>query len=618
MRDDAPPFQTTCSDGPSPTQKDKADTRLITLRVLATTDLHMELTGYDYVNDSPGKHYGLSGVAQLIRDARQDAADKGYASLLVDNGDFFQCGPLAEMLTKQSVSAAHPAIAALNALQYDAAGLGNHDLDYGTDYIAAVAAKLDMPVVASNLDLPSAPAIRPDALLEIALPNTTSPQTLKVGIVSVLPEHTAIWNAYVLAGKGAIAPALPRLQELIPALRARGADIVILLAHMGIRSDRTDSVLCLAQHAGADALIAGHTHRRFPGDDHVKSAQVDTQNGLLVSCPAVMPGHGGSDLAILDLTLAAPDAGAWQVKSHLSKLVPNTGQTPPCPTVLRKSNDTHQALRTTLSETVGHTQIALHTYFSIAMPTRTGALQAHAKASAVRRALKGRAEAKLPLIVATAAHTAGGLPGPAHYLDIPPGLILRRHLAGLAPYTDEIWGLHVTGDDIHAWLENAACIYHRLSGDSPEQNLINPEIPPFNFDTIYGLTYLIDPTRPLGQRISRVCYSGVPVRGAQEFVLATNQFRAAGGGNFLRTHQPNVVARSTERLDDALARGVQRPKENAWADIKPWAFSVPTPLNTIFETAPTALAHLHDAAHLSPKQLDQTAAGFARLRLTLR
>ena len=617
MRDDAPPFQKTYPDAPGIGRHRDSGAKTITLRVLATTDLHMQLSGYDYVNDAQGKHFGLAGIAQLISDARQEAVAKEYASLLVDNGDLFQGGPLADMIAKRDVDAIHPAIAALNALHYDAIGLGNHDLDYGTDYIAALAAKLNMPVIASNLDLPSAHAIHPSVLLDVDLPNSTAPQSLKVGIVSVLPEHTAIWNAYVLAGKGTVTPALPSLRRLIPSLRAQGADVVILLAHMGIRNEPTDSALSLAEHAGADALIAGHTHRRFPGDDHTKSSRVDTQNGLLVSCPAVMPGHGGSDLAILDLTLAASDDGKWQVKSHQSTLIANTALTPPCPAILRKCSDTHETLRETLAETIGHTQIALHNYFSLAMPTRTGALQAHAKASAVRQALAGRPEAKLPLIAATAAHTAGGLPGPAHYIDIPPGAVLRRHLAGLAPYTDEIWGLQVTGDEVRAWLENAACIYHHLSQDKPDQNLINPEIPPFNFDTIYGLTYLIDPTRPPGDRISRLAHNGVPVQGTQEFVLATNQFRAAGGGNFVRAQHPKVVARSTERFEDALARSVQQSTDNAWTNTKPWAFSVPAPVEAVFETAPNALSHVDGAAHLLPKQLDQTLRGFVRLRLTL-
>ena len=106
------------------------------LCILETTDLHMQLLGYDYFADHPTPDLGLVPLAGLIETYR---ADPTVTTLLFDNGDFLQGNPLADYVVGQArQTAPHPMIATFNALGYDAVALGNHEFNYGLEVLAHV------------------------------------------------------------------------------------------------------------------------------------------------------------------------------------------------------------------------------------------------------------------------------------------------------------------------------------------------------------------------------------------------------------------------------------------------------------------------------------------------
>ena len=99
---------------------------IVALRILATTDVHMNVLPYDYLADRPSGRGGLARTASLIARRRAEVDN----CLLLDNGDFLEGTPLGDFAARRTagMDRPHPAIAAMNALAYDAAALGNHDL----------------------------------------------------------------------------------------------------------------------------------------------------------------------------------------------------------------------------------------------------------------------------------------------------------------------------------------------------------------------------------------------------------------------------------------------------------------------------------------------------------
>ncbi|WP_432817195.1 bifunctional metallophosphatase/5'-nucleotidase [Sulfitobacter sp. JB4-11] len=588
---------------------------------MATTDVHMQLLGHAYVSDSATRNNGLSGLATLIETARRDAAAEGRATLLLDNGDLLQGTALGSWAATQPVTASHPVAASLNAMGYDAIGLGNHDLDYGLAYLDAIAAHLDMPMICSNLQHDHPSALQSAALVDCPVPDTAG-DTLRVGVLSVLPEQTAVWNRHVLHRAATVTPALACVQAAIPRLRAQGADLIVLLAHMGIDDPSgpappRDSALPLARISGVDAIITGHTHRRFPGNDHRADRDIDTDGGTLARCPASMPGYSGSDLAVLDLTLNRTGDEPWTVIGHISRLIPNTGAVAAAPAVLAACKPAHDATRAHLATPVATTPVTLQNYFSLAVPTAPAELVARAKVLGVSRALAGTPEAALPLVATASAHTAGGREGPGNFLNIPAGDVLRRHIAGLDPYTNEVRAVRVTGATLHHMLEHAARIYTTLRPDAPAQPLVDPRFPSFDFDTIYGLQYTIDPSRPPGQRITSVLHDGRALRMDQAFILATNQFRVAGGGGYPPAAQGDLLSCRRMPLSEAAIDALHAPGAMQWPVPKPWKLICATPRQAMLATGPEAQPFLTQIAEMAPHARGLDENGFLQIQITL-
>lgn len=594
-----------------------AETRL---RILATTDLHMQIVGHDYVGDRSVGHHGLAGIATLIRSARQEAAAQGAACILLDNGDLLQGNALGDQLAQIPVTPTHPLVACVNHLRYDGLGLGNHDLDHGLPYLRAVAGAIDMPLISTNLQLTDRGPLHRWAVVSCPLPAVAGrlPTPLRVGLLSVLPSRTAVWNREVLEDAAEITCPLKSLRTAARALQAEGADLTVLLAHMGIAQEGEDSteedICALAQIEGIDAVITGHTHLRFPGADHGPRAGVNAQAGTLSNRPAAMPGFGGSDLAVLDLALERDARGRWRVSRHQSHLRDNSAQTLADPVVLSAARASHIGTRRHLEEVVGHTEGALHNYFALAMPNRIDALSARAQAEVIRKGVAGTPDSDLPILAATAAHTAGGRGGPRHFLHIAPGAVQRRHIAGLAPYQNAVWALRVTGADLRRRLEKAAEVFAPLA--SAAGPLLDPRRPPFHCDTIYGVSYAINPRRPRGARLTALTWQGAPVEPEQRFLLATNQFRAAGGGGFDRVDADDVALRSPLPLADALIAALGASQDHPWSNTLPWHFDA-AGAQAVLYTSPDALPFLHDIAHLSPSPRGMTASGFAQIGIYL-
>lgn len=594
------------------------------LRVLATTDIHMQLLGYDYVQDKNIAHAGLSGLSTLIASARAQAKDRNMGCILLDNGDFLQGSALGRNLASLPVTKDHPVVACLNHLNFSAVGIGNHDLDYGLPYLSEIAASARMPFISSNLDLNNPSPFLKTAVLDC--PNTHpaqgEPDHLRIGLIAILPEQTAILNKRQLAEVATITPVFESVRNALTILQSKKADIVILLAHLGIEEpaetvEHVDDVRKYAAMKGIDAIIAGHTHRRLPGTDHRDYAAVDAENGQILECPTLMPGFDASDLAVLDLELDWHKTSGWRVIKHSATLRANTPDIPADPAIAALCAPAHHAVRAELARSCGQIDQPMHNYFSLTIPTTTCALVASAKHAIVTAELANHPEGNLPILATSAAHTAGGRAGPEHYLNIPAGPIYQRHLEGLIPYVNEICALRVTGDDLRQWLEHCAGLFNQLEPSNSDRPLFKSDKPTFDFDTIYGLDYAMDLTRPVGQRIVYLRYAGAPVEQKQPFALATSTFRATGGGGG-KSLDDRIIMTCPDHALLPVLTDVLRTNSPAFPfSAQPWRFSMPTPVQTYIKTAPAALSYLGDIGHLNPQPEGTDAAGFARIRLLL-
>lgn len=634
-------------DGPASGEGREGAAGLVRLRILATTDLHMHILPWDYAQGSVAPDRGLAGIATLVAAARAEAVN----SLLVDNGDFLQGSALGDRIAQDAPRspALHPVIAAMNHMGYDAATLGNHEFSHGLTLLDAALAGARFPVVSTNLQ-----AIDPGNLFGSgALPFVLSRHILdrsvtdeagrtlrlRIGILGFLPPQTAIWERAVLDGMAEVEDIVTAARRAVPLLRADGADIVLVLSHSGISSEPAaagmeNATVPLAAVAGIDAIVAGHSHLAFPSPRHPEGPGIDVRAGTVAGRPVVMPGAYGSHLGVIDLLLEHDLPAGWRVLSHQSGLrAVATGQNgrpvPPDPAIVAATQAGHQATLDWLARPVGRTDRALGTAFALVAPAPVLRLVAGAKARYVAQRLQGTAHGRLPVLGATAPFRSGGRGGPANYTLIPPGQFCLRHALDLYPHPNTIAALRLTGAEVALWLEHAAGIFRRIRPGGKDQPLVDADYPAFNFDLIDGLDFRIDLSQPArfdtkgqtvdpeARRITDLSWRGAPVAPDDLFIIATNSYRAGGGGGFAGTGPDRTILAEPVPVRDILTehiatRGTAMPPPSGH-----WGF-VPMPDTTVtFATSPDALPHLSDAGSPAPEALGTDEDGFLIFRLAL-
>lgn len=585
---------------------------------MATSDLHMAVLGYDYASDQP-RGGGLARLASLIAQLRAEGID----SLLVDNGDLLQGNALGDWLA-ETRAATHPMIAAMNALGYDAATLGNHDIDHGLDHLSRAMAQARFPVVASNLRLtPPLPALRPEALLTRRLRKANGEEaTIRIGILGVLPPQTLAWGVVPLAERAEIDDICAIASAATARLRAQGADLVIALCHSGLGPDTPcpgleNAAAALRQMGEVDAVIAGHSHLVAP--DPGGGAQF----GRPPEVALVQPGSLGSHLGVIDLDLHRDGAGAWQVAAWSARAIPVPPDLPEDDRITALAAPVHDAARRHLSRRVGWTEVALGTAFALVAPSAALGLIAAAHRSHVAAALRDTPQAGLPVLTAVAPFKAGGRGGPDHYTRVAAGPLTLRALDDLYTYPNHLACTEVTGAELADWLERSASVYARLIPGLADQPLLDPAIPPFECDALHGVSYGFDLTQPArfdragrlcdpaARRLVGLCHGGQPVRAHDRFVVATNDYRLATRG---------LADRPGSRIFEVRARDVLRRYLEASGPTRPvaadWRLLPAGGATAIFDTSPHAADCPNPGiAHLTP--LGPAPGGFARFRLHL-
>jgi len=611
------------------------------LRLLATSDVHSNLLSHDYYADAPNPAFGLSRTASLIAAARAETEAAGGATLLLDNGDWLQGTPLAEYAAGQP-DGVPPAVLAFETLRYDAVGLGNHEFNFGLDTLSRALLALPCPALCSNLRLLDPTLELPlkrSLVLTRTLPGFRTAPPVRIGLFSVLPPQTLMWDADHLQGRVDIDDMVDCARRCITELQAAGAEVVVALAHTGLgaavaRPGMENALRPISALPGLDAVVGGHTHLLLPEPG-------GPQSGFDV--PVVMPGTGGSHLGVVDLDLTLQD-GRWRVTGSACALRAVGRRTcdgveplaPEDPELIAALAPAHARTRAEMAQPVGRAPVAHHSYFTFFGRDRALALTAAAQAAAIRPVLAGSDLAgsdlaSLPLLSAVAPAKFGGRAGPRNYTDVPAGEVSRRHVADLYSYPNELRCILVDSAQLRDWLEMSAGFFNRLMPDEPPSLLVNPDRAGHNFDVIFGLEYAIDPTAPArfdaeGQRledgpgrIRHLRWQGRPLRRDQIFAVAYNSYRSSGGGNFRMLDGAQKVPLARMMVRDAVTRYVtgDLPPDPLATQPYPWRFAHDLGIETVAITGPGARAFLHELPDETAGSLRMTASGFLSLTLKL-
>ena len=516
----------------------------VDLRILATTDLHFRMWPHEYSSGREVEGTGLLSAVSTITTLRAAAQN----SILFDNGDLLQGNALADLVAREVLRdrvLRSPVHQVLTAIGYDAVALGNHDLNYGLDYLLRTVRTAPIPWLCANIAQIDGsgwhhPLLPGHAILRREVYDIRDQrQVLKIGVFGVMPPQSAEWDRHILGPKIVTTNPLEAAVSARDALLAEGADIVVALCHSGLdlTADGTseNAASAIAALDGVDAVIAGHTHDRFPGPDFEGVEGCDTMNGKVHGTPLVLPGSHGEMVGLIDLRLARRE-GRWRPVSGFGRVVATStrnhfaGEAALAP--LRQA---HMRVLGHSFHEVGETDGPLYSHFALIGTDPIGRLLGQALLRYGLAETLPDAWRDVPMLAATSPVRAGGRQGPHGYISIEQGAVRRGHLSEIYPFPNTACLIGLTGRHVRAWLEESARFYNRVTPGARGETtdlLFETDDPPYLFDTIWGLRYTIDPSRE-GDRIQRLRLpDGTPITDDDRFVLVTNSYRAAGGGSF--------------------------------------------------------------------------------------
>jgi 2',3'-cyclic-nucleotide 2'-phosphodiesterase / 3'-nucleotidase len=503
----------------------------VQITILSTTDLHGNIDPIDYYTNKPDNR-GLAKIATLIKRARKENPN----SLLIDSGDTIQGTPLESFHNRKNNAPPDPMMLVMNSLNYDAMTVGNHEYNFGLKVLEKARAEANFPWLSANTyDIAKQqPHYKPYIVKEVA--------GVKIGILGLTTPGIPNWdNPPNYAGLEFHEP-ITEARKWVAVLRdSEKVDVVIIAMHMGLGEDlRTGEVspgqvsheneaISIAQEVpGVDVIFMGHTHREVP------SLYI---NGVLLT----QANYWGKHLARADLYLQKNANGGWRVYAKSAGTLPADDRVEPDPDTMKIAQPYDKETQAWLARTIGQSAEELT------------AKEARFRDTAILDLIQkvqleaGKADVSM---VASFNSEARIAKGPVSVRDI----------AGLYVYENTLVVLEVTGQQLKDALEHSAKYFKAYVPGKAPSDLVDEKIPAYNFDIAEGVTYDLDISKPIGERIQNLRFRGQPLSPTRKLRLATNNYRVNGGGGYTMYKNAPVVYRSSEEIREMIIDWVERNK----------------------------------------------------------
>lgn len=578
---------------PEPTSNASAAAMDADMRVIFTTDIHGQVVNYDY-QSAKEVNRGLNKAYTLVKKARNEVGTGNY--LTFDLGDSVY-DFTTDYIYNHEPEALQPVYNAMTMIGYDAITLGNHDFDYGYDYLVSQleTSGLEQSCVLSNVysaaDNKSIFGVE-NKIIEKNITNDEGQvMTVKIGILGeTVPSLSSKTEKY--KGKLVTEDILENAKKQAAALKKKGADIVIALAHSGFGTDNPkkkagDMAYMLTTVSDIDLVLAGHEHIDFPtgssSDAHYSLPNVDLKTGLVNGKRLIMVQDSCRGIGVVDLNLKRDETGKIVVSDSKYEIRKTKKDTSCDEAITGTMSKWDSVLKTYCNTEIGtiasgdrwNNYSALLESNEIIQIVHEAQLDYAARFVEANKSKYG----SWP-IVSLARYTKYGGESGGDYADIS-GKLMEGNLDTIANYHRYVYIYSMTGKQLKEWLEWAASIYQTTgtSKDTKWNNIIlsdyinktggnslvqEPYLGDWSeFFQCSGIEYTIDPSAAPRydvngsylndtNRITSMTYNGNPISDDQNIVLVTDKITPHMQCDANAGVNDNILQSSHDNLQDVI------------------------------------------------------------------
>lgn len=493
------------------------------LTLLYTTDLHGAILPYDF-NKNKDAATSLANVATYVKQEREKNED---GVILLDAGDFLQGQPSIYYSNFVDTVNEHVQARVMEYLGYDAAAVGNHDIEPGEAVYVRLQNEFDFPWLAANaVDTRTGkPFFTPYTVIER--------NGVKIAILGMITPNIHAWLPKYLWENIEFQDMTEAAKQWVPYIQSKEKpDLLIGLFHSGadyqVNGNTIDTpknenggIPAATRVDGFDIILLGHDHQE-------KADEIVNDFGHKVT--VLNAQTGARYLGRLDIKLKKSKTGEGYDKEITPSLIEMKNVAKDEAFVKQFAPDV-QKVNEYVDAEIGTIGDTLKSESALFGPSEFMDLIHNAQLDATD------ADVSFAGILSTDA-------------VILPGKLTMRHLFTLYKYENLLYTMSLTGREINDFLEYGfGRQYNQMK--STNDHLLNFQkdengnpvkssrfgfqfvTPTFNFTSAAGIKYTVDVSKPVGQRVTILSMSdGTPFDPNKEYKVAVNSYQASGGGGF--------------------------------------------------------------------------------------
>lgn len=488
----------------------------VNLKIVETSDVHGNFFPYNFITRTPWDG-SMARIATLVDSLRASYGDESI--ILLDNGDILQGQPTVYYYNYVDTTSRHIASEIYDYMGYDAATIGNHDVETGHNVYDRWIRGTNVPVLGANvIEISSGrPYLKPYTVIER--------QGVKIAVIGMLTPGIPMWLPEPLWSGLRFEDITTSARKWINIVREReNPDIIVGLFHSG-HSDTNprpgiteNACLDVARNvAGFDIILGGHDHQR----DNRVVMNPDGKPVVILN-----PANDAKTVGVVSITVNIDKEGKMTDK-NVSGTLADVDSLAPSKRFLERFDADRQAVEDFTGRIIGRSEGTFDSSEALFGPSAFMTLIHRLQMELTGADISFAAPLSIDAV-------------------INPGDIRVSDMFGLYKYENMLLTMSLTGEEINNYLEESYSIWVDTAATRPDGHLLlfrskRPSVhdnrlrnPAYNFDSAAGIRYTVDITRPKGERVNILSMAdGTPFDPKKTYTVAVNSYRGNGGGDLM-------------------------------------------------------------------------------------